>query len=164
MERTGALSVVEPAARLDPPVDVREERPLPHVMADGWLTEPPVVLIVDDDEDLRDTLSMMLEHEGMTTLQANSAEEALALLAQQHPGSREQISAVLLDVMLPDRSGLDVCRALKDRAAGRNLPVIMLTALGGVADEVDGILAGADGYLVKPIGRAQLLLWLREVI
>jgi CheY-like chemotaxis protein len=123
-----------------------------------WRTSSPTVLIVDDDEDIRDVLTLMLEREGLRTVRAASAQGALDVIGQQ------DLAAVLLDVMLPDRSGLEVCRAVRDGQHGRGLPILMLTALDSVADEVSGILAGADGYLVKPILPSELLLRLRDVI
>jgi putative two-component system response regulator len=127
-----------------------EWSPLPY--------EQPKVLVVDDDDDTRETVAMLLQRAGVTVLQAGTADAALRL------SKSEQVSAVILDVMLPDSNGFEVCRLLRDDQDTRRIRVIMLTSLSGITDEVTGILAGADAYLVKPVRRAELLRRLGELI
>lgn len=141
-----------------PVVDVVYSHPDRMDSAHKWLNDEPVVLVVDDDDDVRETIAVMLEREGLATIQAGTAREALERIVREH------VAAVLLDVVLPDWSGLDVCRILRDDAIRRDLPIILVTALTDVENEVSGILAGADGYVAKPVVRRELLRRLREVI
>ena len=123
-----------------------------------WPYEQPKVLVLDDDDDTRGMLVTMLEHAGVIALQASTADAGLYLARS------EQISAMILDVMLPDNNGFEVCRLLRDDQETRRIRVIMITALSGITDEVTGILAGADAYLVKPLHREELLRRLRELL
>jgi DNA-binding response OmpR family regulator len=125
---------------------------------DTWLATHPLVLVVDDDEDARETIAAMLNGQGVSTVHASTGEAAFELAVAL------PISAIVLDVMLPDRTGFDVCRTLRENPETRRIPVILLTALTRVTDELTGILAGADAYLVKPVSRDRLLLHLRDVL
>jgi two-component system phosphate regulon response regulator PhoB len=100
------------------------------------------ILIVDDEEDLRDLLDLHLRREGFQTLLAANAHEALEL-AQRVP------ALVVLDLMLPDLSGTEVCRRLRADPLTASIPVIMLTAKGEEIDRVVGFEVGADDYVVK---------------
>ena len=107
------------------------------------------ILLVEDEPGLRLTLSDRLASEGYVVAAAGSGSAALARL------STEPCDLVVLDVMLPDTSGFEVCRELRQR--GLETPVLMLTARGEVADRVEGLRLGADDYLVKPFAMAELL-------
>ncbi len=119
----------------------------------GWLAR---ILLVEDDVELAQALRVGLEDEYYQVTVANDGESALALLA---------ISAtdlVLLDILLPGISGMEICQAIADRNPG--LPMIMITALGDVAETVRALELGASDYLVKPFGIAELKARLRAVL
>ncbi|MFO1494020.1 MAG: response regulator transcription factor [Lysobacterales bacterium] len=107
------------------------------------------LLVVEDDARVADFLSRGLRAEGYRVQTLRSGEEALALARQVAP------ELILLDVMLPDISGYDVCQQL--RAARIASPVLMLTAMGTVQDRVTGLRCGADDYLTKPFAFEELL-------
>lgn len=116
------------------------------------------VLVVDDDPDLRDGLERALKAAGYATSLAVDGREALARIPAWQP------NVVVLDVMLPDIDGLEVCRRIRDVDA--RLPVLLLTAKDAASDQILGLDAGADDYLVKPFGvdvlRARLRALLRR--
>jgi two-component system response regulator MprA len=114
------------------------------------------LLIVDDDRALRDALRRALNLAGYEIVAAAAGLEALGLLAQQGP------DALILDIGLPDVSGLEVCRRL--RAQGQRLPVLMLTARDAVENRIDGLDAGADDYLVKPFDIGELIARIRALL
>ena len=107
------------------------------------------ILIVEDEKNIVDILSYNLDREGYATLEAYDGETGLQLGLEQDP------DLILLDLMLPKRSGFDVCRSL--RAAGHNTPVIMLTAREEETDKVLGLELGADDYITKPFSMRELL-------
>src|SRR3989442_1020881 len=111
----------------------------------------PKVLVVDDDPLNRSLLRVVLAPT-CSVLEAESGPEALDLIARSEP------DLVLLDVMMPGMSGLDVCRAIKSREGAPLLPVILLTALDEQEDRNAGLAAGADDFLSKPFDRRELLL------
>ena len=117
------------------------------------------ILIVEDEPDLLSTLEYNLQREGFETRAATSGEEALRL-AEHEP----RPDLVLLDVMLPDLSGTEVCRRLRHKDPLRRIPVIMLTARVEEIDRVIGFEAGADDYVVKPFSVRELLLRVRAVL
>lgn len=109
------------------------------------------VLIVEDDEDIAELLEYNLQRQGYRPSCAGTGEEGLREAREGKP------DLILLDLMLPGLSGLDVCRALKDSEATAGIPVIMLTAKGEEEDIVAGFNAGADDYVTKPF-RPKILL------
>ena len=113
------------------------------------------ILLVEDEESITTPLAEALRREGFEPTVAASAEEAL------EAAQRLQPDLVLLDVMLPDGSGFDVCRALRERS---KVPVIMLTARGEEADRVIGLELGADDYVVKPFSARELVARIRAVL
>ena len=124
-------------------------------MGDGLASAEPHVLVVEDDTGTRALLARFLGENGFRATGArNGAEmwEALDGMA---------IDLILLDVMLPGASGLDLCRALRRTSA---TPVIMLTARGSETDRVLGLELGADDYVPKPFSRAELLARIRAVL
>jgi two-component system, OmpR family, phosphate regulon response regulator PhoB len=118
----------------------------------------PSVLIVDDEKDLVSLLDFNLRQAGFETILAGSGEQALSALRRRVP------DLVLLDLMLPDVSGTEVCRQIKGDPRTRNVPVVMLTAKGEELDRVVGFEVGADDYVVKPFSVRELALRLRAVL
>ena len=114
------------------------------------------ILIVDDEEDVRVSLRRALALDGHDTVLAEDAKTALAELRDNPP------DAVILDWMLPDIDGIEVCRRL--RAAGDDVPVLLLTARSAVTDRVEGLDAGADDFLVKPFDLDELLASVRALL
>ncbi|MCX6134349.1 MAG: response regulator [Ignavibacteriales bacterium] len=118
------------------------------------------VLVVDDEEPLRDVLRRMLEEEGCGVLTASNGSEALKIL-QTHPDS---ISVVILDWMMPQMTGIELLRWMKTQRRIEHIPVIMLTALDDPARIKEGIDAGAFYYLIKPFQRMLLNSILRAAV
>ncbi len=113
------------------------------------------VLLVEDEASITEPLAEALEREGFETKIAPTAAEALELAGRMEP------DLVLLDVMLPDGSGFDVCRELRQRS---QVPIIMLTARGEEADRVVGLELGADDYVVKPFSAREVTARIRAVL
>ncbi|MFG1347601.1 response regulator transcription factor [Xanthobacter autotrophicus DSM 431] len=111
------------------------------------------ILVVEDDSDIGAMLSRGLSAEGFDVTVVGRADEALDTARQYNP------CAVLLDIMLPDGSGIDVCRALRD--AGHSGPILFLSAKDEVHDRAEGLSAGADDYIVKPFVFGELVARLR---
>ena len=124
------------------------------------LSEAPVshtVLVVDNEAELVNLLHEVLEKTGYTVIDCISGQHALEIIDQSiHPGG-QQIDLVLLDIMMSDVSGIDICRAIRANEALEHLPVMMLTALAEINDRLDAFEAGADDYLIKPINLRELL-------
>jgi two-component system, OmpR family, response regulator MprA len=114
------------------------------------------ILVVDDDRPVRESLRRSLTFNGYDVELAADGMEALESVAEQRP------DAIVLDVMMPRLDGLETCRRL--RAAGDDLPVLMLTAREMVSDRVAGLDAGADDYLAKPFALEELLARLRALL
>jgi two-component system phosphate regulon response regulator PhoB len=118
----------------------------------------PLILIVEDEAPQAEMLSYNLEKAGYRTVVALDGEEALARADLEIP------DLMILDWMLPERSGIDICRQLRSRIETKDLPIIMLTARGEEGDRVLGLDAGADDYVIKPyspremVARVQALL------
>lgn len=114
------------------------------------------ILIVEDDAAILTGLADLLQGEGYETEQARDGKEALRLFAASRP------SLVLLDIMIPEKSGYDVCREIRSRDA--RTPILMLTAKGQEVDKVVGLELGADDYVVKPFGVAELRARVRALL
>ncbi len=120
------------------------------------MTEPPRILIADDEAELRQLLQRFFTEHGMTVRTVVDAAGAHRLLA------RERFDVLVLDVMMPGEDGLSLCRRL--RAQGETVPILMLTARGQPLDRVGGLEAGADDYLPKPFHPQELLARVQAMV
>jgi two-component system, OmpR family, response regulator MprA len=120
------------------------------------VSEARRILVVDDDPMVATTLQRVLRPEGYAVDVALGGAAALAQADRQPP------DLVVLDVMMPELDGFEVCRRLRQRATA--LPILLLTARGGTADRVRGLDTGADDYLVKPFAYAELLARVRALL
>jgi len=118
------------------------------------------VLVVDDECDFRHLIGMFLQRSGMPIdiRTADSGPAALAAAQADPP------DLVLLDVMMPDLNGFDVCQRLRAHVRTRTTPVLMLTSLDEPMDRTRGFLAGVDDYLAKPFDRGELLARVRRIL
>ena len=116
------------------------------------------ILIIEDDEDIQELLSVAMGKEGWHLVQAKTGEQALELL------KKEKINCILLDIMLPGMDGLKVLKKIKEIEQCRNVPVIMTTARGEEADIVTGLELGADDYVVKPYSPKILIARIRAAL
>lgn len=116
----------------------------------------PRVLVVEDEPAQREVLSYNLEAEGFAVSRAQNGEEALLLVDEDTP------DIIVLDWMMPNISGIEVCRRLKIKPETRNIPVIMLSARSEEVDKVRGLETGADDYVVKPYSVIELMARVRS--
>jgi two-component system, OmpR family, phosphate regulon response regulator PhoB len=116
------------------------------------------ILVIEDEADIRHVLEFNLAEQGHSVLSAASAEAGLRLARSHKP------ALVLLDLMLPDAPGTEVCRAIRSDASLQGIRVIMLTARGSEQDRVLGFELGADDYVVKPFSTRELLLRVDAVL
>jgi len=116
------------------------------------------ILVVDDDRDVAQTVELALRRRGFKVAMANSGVEALKVLRRYDP------DLVILDVLMPGMSGLEVCRRLRSDPKTTTLPIIFLTARGQERDRIEGLRAGADDYLSKPFNLEELLLRVNAVL
>lgn len=116
------------------------------------------ILIVEDEPDIRDLLDMSLRHAGYQVLQAADVESARRHIDSTLP------DLILLDWMLPDRSGIDLARQLRSDARTRDVPIIMLTARTSESDKLSGFDAGADDYVTKPFSPRELVARVRAML
>lgn len=117
--------------------------------------DQPSVLLVEDEPAQREVLSYNLEAEGFRVVQAANGEEALLLVDEAHP------DIIVLDWMLPNVSGIEVCRRLKMRPDTRGIAIIMLSARADEVDRVRGLETGADDYVIKPYSVVELMARVR---
>ncbi len=116
------------------------------------------ILIVDDEEDIRELVELYLAREGYDTLMCETGEEALDLVAKEPP------DLLVLDLMLPGIDGLAVCRTLKANRKTQAIPILMLTAKAEDADVVTGLELGADDYVTKPFSGKVLVARVRRIL
>jgi two-component system phosphate regulon response regulator PhoB len=117
-----------------------------------------LVLVVEDELDVQRVIEYNLRQDGQQVVTATTGQDALRLAHQVRP------DLVLLDLMLPDIRGTEVCRALKQSASTKAIPVIVVTACGEEVDRVVAFELGADDYVVKPFSIRELLLRIRAVL
>ncbi len=116
------------------------------------------ILIIEDEPDIRKNLEYNLSREGYSVLTAASIAEAEQLIYSNN------LSLILLDLMLPDGSGLDLCKKMKSDSITENLPIIILTAKDDEVDKVVGFEIGADDYVTKPFSVRELILRIKAVL
>jgi phosphate regulon transcriptional regulator PhoB len=116
------------------------------------------VLIVEDEPDIRDLLAFHLEREGYHVTRSRSGADALRQIRARPP------DLILLDLMLPELGGLDVCRRLRQDPRTASVPIVMLTARGEEVDRILGLELGADDYIVKPFSPKEVVARVRAVL
>ena len=117
---------------------------------------PKKILIVEDDENIRELLRLYLEREGYLISEAENGVVGLSKWKAENP------DMMLLDVMMPVMDGLQVCREIRD--SGSSMPIIMITAKGETMDKVSGLELGADDYIVKPLEMREVVARVRAVM
>lgn len=117
-----------------------------------------LILIVDDEDPIREMLSLILESAGYTCRTAENASQTFTSLTQQTP------DLILLDWMLPDMNGIEIAKRLRSQTETQDIPIIMLTARGEENDRVRGLNVGADDYIVKPFSPNELLARIKAVL
>jgi len=118
----------------------------------------PTILLVEDEDDLASIVEYHLDKAGYTVLRAANGQAALDAL------ENVDVALVLLDLMLPDMSGVEICRHIRSHVSIQNLPVIMVTAKGEEIDRVIGFEVGADDYVVKPFSSRELVLRIKALL
>lgn len=109
------------------------------------------ILVADDEPNILVSLEYLLKREGYTVLLAHDGQEALDLIASERP------DLVLLDVMMPGKSGFEVCQAVRASEALQGIPILMLTAKGRDTDQAKGLALGANAYMTKPFSTQALV-------
>ena len=122
------------------------------------MPDKPLILIADDEEDVRDLVGMNLRRAGYLTEEASDGIEAVAKATRYIP------DAIVLDVMMPGRDGFRVCQELRAEEETKNIPIIMLTARGQTQDRITGFEKGADDYLGKPFSPKELVLRVQALL
>ena len=117
--------------------------------------DQPTILIVEDEMAQREVLTYNLEADGFRVIKASDGEEALLLVAEVIP------DIIVLDWMMPNLSGIEVCRQLKSRPSTSGIPIIMLSARSEEVDKVRGLETGADDFVVKPYSVIELMARVR---
>lgn len=113
------------------------------------------ILVVDDEKEIRDLLEINLNSEGYNVFKASCGEEALEIL------DREEISLMVLDIMMPGIDGLEVCKITRENY---NIPILMLSAKTEDMDKIQGIMTGADDYVCKPFNNLELTVRIRALL
>jgi len=122
------------------------------------MTEKPLILVADDEDDVRELININLRRAGFSIDEAADGLQALASVRVRKP------DAIVLDIMMPGRDGLRVCQELRDGDDTRDIPIIMLTAKGQTPDRIAGLERGADDYLTKPFSPKELVLRLQALL
>ena len=117
--------------------------------------EHPLILVVDDEEAIRESVTYILEHESYRTITAATGREALKKYKENRP------DLVILDIMLPDISGLEVCKGIRNIA---DVPILFLSAKDQLEDMIEGLDKGGDDYLAKPFHFAELMARVRALL
>lgn len=120
----------------------------------------PYILIVEDDEDIAESLQYNLRREGFKPVIAESGEKGLRFALDE----KNQPALIILDLMLPGMSGMELCRRLRRESMTRSTPIIMLTANAAEGDRVAGLEMGADDYVVKPFSIKEVIARVRAVL
>jgi DNA-binding response OmpR family regulator len=120
--------------------------------------EQKKILIADDNENIREALTYLLEDEGYKLTMAKDGAETLKKVKEVHP------NILFLDIMMPEINGYDVCRTIKNDPALKDIYIIMLTAKGQVAEQERGKEVGADEYIVKPFSPMEILTKIKNIL
>ena len=116
------------------------------------------ILVIEDEPDIRRNLEYNITREGYNVLTAASLSEA------EHIVNKQSVSLILLDLMLPDGSGLELCKKLKANSETEAIPIIILTAKDDEVDKVVGFELGADDYVTKPFSVRELILRIKAIL
>jgi DNA-binding response OmpR family regulator len=116
------------------------------------------ILVVEDEPDIRKLVNYNLAQERFKVIEAEDGEQALKVIQRDKP------HLVVLDLMLPGLSGIELCKILRERSETAKLPILMLTAKAGEADRVVGLEMGADDYLAKPFSPRELVARVRAIL
>ncbi|WP_020559135.1 response regulator transcription factor [Thiofilum flexile] len=116
------------------------------------------VLIADDEPNILISLEFLMKREGFRVLVAHNGQEALDQIANETP------SLILLDVMMPKKTGFDVCQELRAQEAYQNIPILILTAKGRDTDIAKGMALGANDYMLKPFSTKELVQKVRDML
>jgi DNA-binding response OmpR family regulator len=122
------------------------------------MTDVKTVLVADDEPNILISLEFLMQREGWRVLVARDGDEALALVRRERP------ALVLLDVMMPGKSGFEVCQAVRADEALAGVKILMLSAKGRDTDIAQGLGLGADGYVMKPFSTRELAARVRELL
>lgn len=124
----------------------------------SYSTAMSTILIVEDEQDIREMIALKLQREGFATLEAEDG------LSGEETAIKELPDLIVLDLMLPGKDGLAVCRALRRDSRTVNIPILMLTARGALEDKIGGLEIGADDYMTKPFSPRELALRVRNIL
>jgi diguanylate cyclase (GGDEF)-like protein len=122
------------------------------------LEEKQRILLVDDEPHLVKVIKMRLEGAGYSVLVANSGQEALKVVEEEHP------DLIILDIVMPDIDGFQICHILRSQFKTRHIPIIFLSAMRGVEDKIKGFNIGADDFLTKPFVSGELLARVNNIL
>ncbi|MEY4484660.1 MAG: hypothetical protein RL693_2112 [Verrucomicrobiota bacterium] len=122
------------------------------------MPDKTLILVADDEEDIRDLVCMNLRRAGYAVSEAADGLQALAQVKRNKP------QAMVLDVMMPELDGFGVCRQIRGDSDNADIPIIMLTAKGQTQDRIEGLERGADDYLTKPFSPKELLLRVQSLL
>ena len=122
------------------------------------MADQPLILVADDEEDVRELVCMNLQQAGLDTLEAGNGLEAFELAKSRLP------AVVVLDVMMPGRDGYRVCEMMREEDKTSRIPVLMLTAKGQTQDRIAGLQKGADDYVSKPFSPKELVLRVKSLL
>ncbi|MBX3294996.1 MAG: response regulator transcription factor [Acidobacteria bacterium] len=120
----------------------------------------PTILIIEDDADIAESLHYNFKREGFRSMIAESGEKGLRLALDD----KSAPSLIILDLMLPGMSGMELCRRLRKETSTENTPIIMLTAKAAESDKIAGLDTGADDYIVKPFSVKEVIARVRAVL
>ncbi len=113
------------------------------------------ILIVDDEKEIRELLEIYLQNEGYNVIKASDGKEALDIF------NNEEIDLLVLDVMMPNMDGLEVCKRIRE---SKNVPILMLSAKSEDMDKIQGIMTGADDYMTKPFNSLELVVRVKALL
>ena len=129
-----------------------------HAQENGANQPSSRVLVIDDEENIIDLITLGLKYEGFEVEAAGDGEEGIAAAQRINP------VFIILDWMLPDMNGLEVCSRLRTNPTTRDIPILMLTAKNEVGSRVEGLNTGADDYLTKPFNFEELVARIRAIL